>query len=157
MATLRMISPRATAGRMAFLCWALAASSTMSAPSTPELQNGPGILVPAEYGGSESTLTDAAVHGLAPQHGHQARRLALERDDRVRRRLALDERAGRRSQHLLRFGQGQVHGQAPLCSCRHCRTSPPWLQAAPAAIAMATKIVSAISASPAPAMAAFCV
>ena len=99
----------------------------------------------------------ADVHGLAPQRRHQARRLALERDDRVRRRLALDERAGGRSQHLLRFGQGQVHGQAPLCSCRHCRTSPPWLQAAPAAIAMATKIVSAISASPAPAMAAFCV
>jgi len=42
MATLRMVSPRATPGRMALRCSALAASSTVSAPSTPELKNGPG-------------------------------------------------------------------------------------------------------------------
>src|SRR5260370_16525905 len=39
----------------------------------------------------------------------------------------------------------------PLCSCKHWSASPPWLQAAPAAIAIATKVVSAISASEAPA------
>src|SRR5213593_4420331 len=43
----------------------------------------------------------------------------------------------------------------PLCSCRHWRANPPWLQAAPAAIAMATNVVSAISASEAPAVAVF--
>src|SRR5262249_43044090 len=99
----------------------------------------------------------ADVRSLAPECVHQAGRLALKRDNRVRWRLPLDERASRRSQHLLRFGEGQVHRQAPLCSCRHCRTSPPWLQAPPAAMAIATKIVSAISASLAPAFAAFAV
>src|SRR5262245_66540277 len=45
----------------------------------------------------------------------------------------------------------------PLCSCRHWSASPPWLHAAPAAMAMATNVVSAISASDAPAIAAFLV
>ena len=35
-------SPRATAGRMALRCASLPASSIVSAPSTPELKNGPG-------------------------------------------------------------------------------------------------------------------
>src|SRR4030095_1926779 len=46
-------------------------------------------------------------------------------------------------------------GAQPLCSCRHWSASPPWLHAAPAAMAIATKVVSAISASEAPAIAAF--
>ena len=35
----------------------------------------------------------------------------------------------------------------PRCSSRHWSASPPWLQAAPAAIAIATKMISAISSS----------
>src|SRR6266566_1361606 len=62
MATLRMISPRATAGRMAFLCWALAASSTMRAPSTPELQNGPGT--GPRPSSSKSTAASVSVLSL---------------------------------------------------------------------------------------------
>src|SRR2546429_3184993 len=73
---------------------------------------------------AEDGIRDVAVTGVqtcalpisarssSARRRHQARRLALERDDRVRRRLALDERAGGRSQHLLRFGQGQVHGRS---------------------------------------------
>src|SRR5207245_6106951 len=46
------------------------------------------------------------------------------------------------------------HLPAAWCSSSDWRASPPWLQAAPAAIAMATKVVSAISWSVAPALAA---
>src|SRR5207253_11321989 len=46
------------------------------------------------------------------------------------------------------------HLPAAWCSSSDCRASPPWLQAAPAAIAMATKVVSAISWSVAPALVA---
>src|SRR6185295_17186522 len=42
----------------------------------------------------------------------------------------------------------------PRCCSTHWRVSPPWLQAAPAASAIATKIDSAISASVAPAFTA---
>src|SRR5262249_11461690 len=43
------------------------------------------------------------------------------------------------------------------CSCRDWSVRPPWLQAAPAAIAIGTKMVSAISASVATAFVARCV
>ena len=42
MATARTTSPLATRGRMARRCSGLPASSTVKAPSTPELKNGPG-------------------------------------------------------------------------------------------------------------------
>src|SRR5262249_60883733 len=46
------------------------------------------------------------------------------------------------------------HFAAARCSPRHWRASPPWLQAAPDAMAMATKMTSPISSSVHPALAA---
>ena len=117
MATASTASPRATAGRMALRCASLPASSMVSAPSTPELKNGPGtgprpsssnstaasvsVLPLPPYSVGIRMPEPAGVDGLAPEVGHQARLLLLQRDERVGRRLPLDERPCGRAQHLL--------------------------------------------------------
>jgi hypothetical protein len=53
------------------------------------------------------------IGGLAPELGDEARVGALEGDDRVRRRLALEERPRGPAKHLLGFGEGEIHVSVP--------------------------------------------
>src|SRR6267142_662218 len=64
MATDSTVSPLATAGRIARRCASLPASSTVSAPSTPELKKGPGS--GARPSSSKSTATSVRALSLPP-------------------------------------------------------------------------------------------
>ncbi len=122
-----------------------------------------------DHGRHQDLLRPGAVHLLAddvldPAHGAQP-----ERQEVVDAARDLADHAGAHQQLVADdLGVGGVLAErrreeratasftaAALCSVpRHCSASPPWLHAAPAAIAIATKMTSPISSSLQPAVVA---
>src|SRR5205085_233759 len=68
MATASTVSPLATLGRSARRCVSLAASSTASVPSTPELMHGPGSGARSVH--RAGRLARAATDADASRHAH---------------------------------------------------------------------------------------